>query len=259
MICFPDLTNKNIWITGGAGYLGTPIVLALDKIGARTICIDLPGKAEALCAEHNLKNTLPESADLCAVDGIPDVVDRLTNTYGIPDGFVHLAFASSSGKSLDELGKDDFQRTMEGSLAASFLLSRSVSALMKQHGSGSVILFASMYGIVPPDPAMYVNAMKPNPIDYGVAKAGTLQMMRYFAVHHGPHGVRFNCITPGAFPNPTVQTANPDFIELQKKKIPMARIGEASEIVGPTLFLLSNASSYITGHSLVVDGGWTTW
>lgn len=257
MTFFPDLADKKIWVTGGAGYLGTPIILALDQAGARTLCLDLPGKAEALCARHNLKNTVPESADVCASDGLPAVLEKLAKTHGTPDGLIHLAFASSSGKRLEELEAEDLSRTLEGGLTANFLLCRFAAERMKAKGGGSVVLFSSMYGLVSPDFAMYQNETKPNPIDYGMSKAGVLQMSRYFAVHYGPSHVRFNCVTPGAFTNPAARHATLDFLERQKKKIPLGRVGEAAEVVGPALFLLSEASSYVTGHSLVTDGGWT--
>ncbi|MFV0338403.1 MAG: SDR family oxidoreductase [Chthoniobacterales bacterium] len=254
---FSNLDSKTIWVTGGAGYLGTPIILALENTGAKVVCIDLPDKAEALCAKHNLINTIPESADLSNIENLPALVEQLTATHGIPDGFVHLAFVSSSGKHLEELNADDFNRTLSGGVTVNFILCRELAGRM-QPGS-SLVLFSSMYGIVSPDPGIYKNEMKPNPIDYGTSKAGILQMMRYFAVHYGSKGIRFNCITPGAFPSPAVQTENPDFIKLQRQKIPLNRPGNAEEIAGPTLFLLSDASSYVTGHSLVVDGGWTVW
>jgi NAD(P)-dependent dehydrogenase (short-subunit alcohol dehydrogenase family) len=130
---------------------------------------------------------------------------------------------------------------------------------MKARGTGSLVLFASMYGIVAPDPRLYIAPLTPNPIDYGASKAAILQLMRYFSVHYGPHGLRCNCITPGPFPNPAVQTAHPGFVGELAKKTALNRIGSNSEIVGPTLFLLSDAASYVTGHSLVVDGGWTAW
>lgn len=130
---------------------------------------------------------------------------------------------------------------------------------MKPRGTGSIVLFASMYGVVAPDPRIYAAPLTPNPIDYGASKAAMLQLMRYLAVHYGPHGVRFNCITPGPFPNPAVQSAHPGFVGELAKKTALNRIGRNDEIAGPTLFLLSEASSYVTGHSLVVDGGWTAW
>ncbi|HRE83620.1 MAG TPA: SDR family oxidoreductase, partial [Opitutaceae bacterium] len=92
--------------------------------------------------------------------------------------------------------------------------------------------------------------MNPNPIDYGTAKAGLLQMMRYLAVHYGPRGVRFNCVTPGPFPNPNVQSTYPDFVERLKGKTALRRYGVNHEIVGPTLFLLSDGATFVTGHSL---------
>jgi NAD(P)-dependent dehydrogenase (short-subunit alcohol dehydrogenase family) len=101
--------------------------------------------------------------------------------------------------------------------------------------------------------------MAPNPIDYGASKAATLQLSRYLAMHYGPDGVRYNCITPGPFPNPTVQKNHPSFIADLNKKTVLHRVGQNHEIVGPTLFLLTDSASFVTGHSLVVDGGWTIW
>ncbi len=101
--------------------------------------------------------------------------------------------------------------------------------------------------------------MNPNPLEYGVGKAGIQQMTRYLAVHWGRSGVRVNCISPGPFPNPKVQEKNPDFMERLAAKSPMGRIGQSHEIAGSVAFLLSDAASYITGQNLAVDGGWTTW
>jgi NAD(P)-dependent dehydrogenase (short-subunit alcohol dehydrogenase family) len=116
-----------------------------------------------------------------------------------------------------------------------------------------------MYGVVAPDPRIYHDPMTPNPIDYGASKAAILQLSRYLAVHYGPVGIRFNCITPGPFPNPAVQKSHPEFIGNLGKKTALNRIGQNAEIVGPTLLLLTDSASFVTGHSLVVDGGWTAW
>ena len=148
---------------------------------------------------------------------------------------------------------------MDAFITPAFVLSRAVGEIMKARGSGSVVLFASMYGLVSPDPRIYHAPMAPNPIDYGASKAAVLQLARYLAVHYGPAGIRFNCITPGPFPNPGVQKTHPGFIADLERKTALGRVGQNAEIVGPTLFLLTDSASYVTGHSLVVDGGWTAW
>ena len=130
---------------------------------------------------------------------------------------------------------------------------------MKPQGHGSIVLFSSMYGMVSPDPKVYRAPMKPNPIDYGASKAAIIQLTRYLAVHYGPSGLRFNSLAPGPFPNPAVQTAHPEFVAEIGQKTALGRIGQNAEIVGPTLFLLSDGASFVTGHNLVVDGGWTAW
>lgn len=101
--------------------------------------------------------------------------------------------------------------------------------------------------------------MTKNPIEYGVGKAGIIQMTRYLAVSWGKENVRCNCISPGPFPNLIVQRDNPEFVEHLAQKSPMGRIGKPDEIAGAVAFLLSDASSYITGQNLIVDGGWTIW
>jgi NAD(P)-dependent dehydrogenase (short-subunit alcohol dehydrogenase family) len=253
------LAGKLIWITGGAGYLGSAITRALDTEGAKVLCLDLPGRAEALVREHGLQSTVPVTLDVNDAAALPAALDGLVAAHGLPDGVAHLAFASSSGYRLENLPATEFQKTFDRALTPTFVLCRHLAEQMKVRAAGSIVLFASMYGMVAPDPRLYAAPLTPNPIDYGASKAAILQLMRYLAVHYGPHGVRFNCLTPGPFPNPAVQSAHPGFVGELAKKTALNRIGTNPEIAGPALFLLSDASSYVTGHSLVVDGGWTAW
>ena len=101
--------------------------------------------------------------------------------------------------------------------------------------------------------------MNPNPVEYGVGKAGIQQLTRYLAVHFGKSGVRCNAISPGPFPNPNIQRDQPAFIERLSKKVPLGRVGQSPEIAGAVAFLVSDASTFVTGQNLAVDGGWTVW
>ncbi len=257
----PSLTlqGKTVWITGGAGYLGSVITRELDAQCAQVVCLDLPGRAEVLVREHALTRTVAVSLDVNDAATLPAALDALIATHGVPDGVAHLAFASSSGHRLETLPAAEFQKTLDLAVTPTFVLCRALAEKMKARGSGSIVLFSSMYGVVAPDPRIYHAPLLPNPIDYGAGKAALLQLARYFDVHYGPSGLRFNCITPGPFPNPAVQKSSPEFIGDLAKKTALNRVGTHTEIVGPTLFLLSDSASFVTGHSLVVDGGWTAW
>lgn len=254
-----SLEGKTIWVTGGAGYLGSAITRELDAVAERILCIDLPGKAAALIAEHGLQRTLGVDLDVNHAAALPAALEELLARHGVPDGVVHLVTASSSGRRLEALSPEEFQRTFDLALTPTFILCRTLAERMKPRGRGSFVLFASMYGVVAPDARIYHDPMAPNPIDYGASKAATLQFTRYLAMHYGPAGLRFNCVTPGPFPNPAVQRDHPSFIADLNRKTVLNRIGQHGEIVGPTLFLLTDSASYVTGHSLVVDGGWTIW
>jgi NAD(P)-dependent dehydrogenase (short-subunit alcohol dehydrogenase family) len=254
-----SLEGKKIWVTGGAGYLGSAITIELDRVGAEVLCFDLPGKAAALVRDQQLKRTIPLEADIHQAATLEGVLNDLLAKHGVPDGVVHLVTASSSGKRLEVLSPDEFQRTFDLALTPTFILCRTLAERMKARGSGNFVLFSSMYGVVVPDKSIYHDPMAPNPVDYGAAKAATLQLSKYFAMHYGPVGLRFNCVTPGPFPHPGVQKQYPDFIKDLNGKTVLQRIGRNHEIVGPTLFLLTDSASYVTGLNLLVDGGWTIW
>jgi NAD(P)-dependent dehydrogenase (short-subunit alcohol dehydrogenase family) len=256
---FVILKNKNVWIIGGAGYLGKSIVKMLLESGAKVLCADLDNKAEdfgiSIKADENF---IPVSVDVRDEKAIESFVRENIQKYGVPSGLVILTFGAS-GKSLEEVSGADFDNANHDGLTATFLISRAVATEMAKKDKGSIVLFSSMYGMVSPYPEVYKSPMNMNPIEYGTGKAGIIQMTKYFAVYYAKNGVRFNCISPGPFPNPTVQKEYPDFVERLKQKVPMGRIGSPKEIAGAVTFLLSDLASFVTGHNLVVDGGWTCW
>ena len=255
-----SLDNKDIWVIGGAGYLGQPVVQLLAAAGAKVLCGDLENKAENFVKAAGLAaNVTPVTVAIRDEQSIKEFVAEQINQRGTPHGLVNLAFASTA-KKMEELTQEEFDNANHGNLTATFLLAREVGIQMATAGAGSIVLFSSMYGMVSPDPKPYEGTlMNKNPIEYGVGKAGVIQMTRYLAVHWGRQNVRCNCISPGPFPNPNVQKNNPEFVERLAQKSPMGRFGKPEEIAGAVAFLVSDAASYITGQNLAVDGGWTSW
>ncbi len=255
-----DFSGRDIWVIGGAGYLGAEVVKGLVAHGASVLCADLPGRAAERIAQEKLPMEQVRPADIDAADceALPAWIANEIGKQGAPHGLVIMTFRSF-GKKVVDLLPAEFDEASHVGLTATFLLAREVGEVMANEGRGSIVLFSSMYGTVSPDPAIYHEPLAPNPIEYGVGKAGIQQMARYLAIHWGPRNIRVNSISPGPFPSPEMQNNYPDFIQRLETKSPMHRIGRAWEMAGPTLFLLADASSYVTGHNLAVDGGWTAW
>lgn len=250
-----SLKNRDIWVVGGAGYLGTEVVKLLTELGATVLCADLGTKA----AEAGFgPRVTPATLDAADIPALENFISNTLATRGVPSGLVVMTYASTA-KTFDELTAADFDHANHGNLTATFTLARAVGNAMAENGGGSVVLFSSMYGSVSPDPRIYEKPMNPNPIEYGVGKAGIQQLTRYLAVHFGKSGVRCNAISPGPFPNPNIQRDQPAFIERLSKKVPLGRVGQSPEIAGAVAFFVSDASTFITGQNLAVDGGWTVW
>jgi NAD(P)-dependent dehydrogenase (short-subunit alcohol dehydrogenase family) len=217
----------------------------------------LEDRAQSFVNSLDLSNSVTASSeDVRDGERIKRFVAENIKSRGVPHGLVNLTYAATT-KKLEEISEKDFDEVNHGGLTSIFLLGREVGGEMAKLKRGSIVLFSSMYGSVSPDPKIYDPPMNKNPIEYGVTKAGIIQMTRYLAVHWGRENVRCNCISPGPFPNPNVQSQNPQFIQRLAQKSPMGRIAHSREIAGAVAFLVSDAASYITGHNLAVDGGWT--
>jgi len=254
-----SLKGKTIWVAGGAGYLGQEVVRLLCEQGAKVLCIDREDKSLIFAKEACLGSFLaPVSFDLSDTDAISGFVDEYCDKLGVPDGMVNMAYAAS-GKSFQDLEAEDFDEANHLGLTSTFVFAKEIGEMMAQNDSGSLLLFGSMYGMLAPDQQMYQSPISPNPIEYGVGKAGIIQMAKYLAMHYGPKNIRCNSISPGPFPNLKVQLDHPEFVKRLEQKTFLGRLGAAREVAGAVGFLLSDAASYITGHNLVVDGGWTAW
>jgi NAD(P)-dependent dehydrogenase (short-subunit alcohol dehydrogenase family) len=255
-----DLTGKVACVVGGGGYLGSPVCEALACHGCHVVVASRGDAARRGCQRLVDRGLSAEAITLDIADqpAVAAAVDDLVARHGHLDVMVN-ATAWSSGKPMDQMTQAEWEAGIRTCLGGAFFLGREAGRVMVRQHSGSIIQFGSMYGQVSPDFRVYGSDIPPNPVDYGAAKAGILQLVRYQAVMWAPHGVRVNAVVPGPFPNPAGQGASAAFIERLSHRVPMGRMGRAEEVAGAVVFLASDAASYVTGTSLVVDGGWTAW
>lgn len=254
-----DLTGKVIWVPGGAGLLGSAVCTALAEHGAQVIVSDVRADIGEALAETIRKNDLKARAialDASSESAIVACCRQIMDEFGQLDAMVNMTFRYKKTP-WQQMTSVEWEYGMSVSSTGAFLLSREAALAMLPRGKGSIVHFSSMYGVVAPDPKMYPEPMAPNPIDYGVAKAGVLALVRYHAVALAENGVRVNAIVPGPFPYPWSQQTDEAFMKRLTAKVPMGRVGNAEEMAGAVVFLCSDAASFVTGTQIVVDGGWT--
>lgn len=253
-----SLAKKNVLITGGYGYLGKAISEGLAEAGANVVVL---AKSEekfniAFFDSPFLKKIRFQYFDISDTNSIKEGFKTLQNKLGKIDVLVNNAFYTK-GQSPENMSDEDWSFGIDGNLNATYRCIREIIPYLKENG-GKIINVSSMYGIVSPDFTIYENNGFLNPPHYGAAKAGILQLTRYFACYLGKYNIQVNAITPGAFPSEEVQK-HTDFISDLKNKSPLKKIGKPEDLKGSFILLSSEASNFITGQNIIIDGGWTAW
>ena len=260
------LDGRVAFLSGAAGHLGQTMAKALACAGAHVVLNGRNQRAlELLHKELKDAGTQASVAcfDLTDERAMRREIAKIGEQHGRLDVLVNNASPSKPGTIETATAEDYEQLYRVNVVAAAGILQAAIPLLAeaagKTAGGASVINVASMYGTVSPDPSIYGTSGANNPPYYGAAKAAMIQLTRYSACHLAPQRIRVNAISPGPFPIMKYMENDPEFHGRLKAKNPMHRTGDPEELQGPLLFLASDASSYVTGVNLAVDGGWTAW
>lgn len=254
-----DLSGKVVLITGGYGYLGKAAAESLVHHGATVYILGRTKEKfdRAFTGNEHLGETLLfEFCDISDTKSIADAFKYVNNKEGQIDVLINNAFYIEGQDPL-KMTDEEWETGIDGTLNSVFRCIREVIPYVEKSSAPRIINVASMYGVVAPEFDVYKNFPKMlNPPHYGAAKAGVVQISKYYASYLGKKGITVNTVTPGPFPNEQVQEKK-EFIEELNKQTCLNRIGKPEDLAGSFVFLSSDAAGYITGQNIVVDGGWT--
>ncbi len=271
-----DLTNRTAIVIGGRGYLGRNFCTGLAESGAKVYSADLPVESQASKAAAALKaneNIIQKQVDVTDPVSVKQLVDHVIKENSCIDILVY----SVSTKSDDfyypytECSLEGWQKVIKTELDGMFLCTQQVGKYMEAAKKGSIIILSSIYGVVGNDQRIYEGSNlsevygedKSGPpkriythASYAAVKGAHISMARYLAAYWGSYGIRVNCISPGGVEHPGENEA---FVKNYCYRVPLGRKAAVEDVTGAVIYLASDASSYVTGHNLIVDGGWTAW
>lgn len=241
-----SLSNKIIVVTGGNGLLGRKIVSRLREAESIVYAADVRIDASK---EHDIYLDITEEAS------VKKLIEEITNKHGRIDGWVNNAYPRTNdwGNKVEDVPFESWRANVDMHLNGYFLCSKLVLEQMKAQGFGCLINMSSIYGVVAPDFTVYDQTTMTMPVAYAAIKGALVNLTRYFAAYYGPYQVRVNAISPGGI----FDQQNEIFVNNYNKKVPLRKMGDPSDIGAAVHFLLSDDAAYITGHNLMVDGGWS--
>lgn len=262
----PPLEGAVAIVTGALGNLGPVWCSALAGAGARVVGVDLRTEgADELTRELSDRGGgfELEQADVTDRAALEGARERALPAGAAPSVLVNNAGidqppgAAGGTHLIEDVPLEDFSRTLEVNLAGAFNATQVFGAPMAERGSGSIVNIGSLYASIAPEPGFYDHMdLDPpflKPAAYGASKAGVINLTRYFARLWGPRGVRVNALSPGG----VAGGQDAEFLSKYCARVPLGRMAEPADLTGPLLFLASDASRYLTGHELRVDGGFT--
>jgi NAD(P)-dependent dehydrogenase (short-subunit alcohol dehydrogenase family) len=248
-----SLQDRVAVVTGGAGQIGREIVRGLEERGARVAVFDL--EAERFPVDVTDRGAIERATDEVAGEwGTPHVLVNAAALDSAPD-----APAEEVGP-VETYPEQSFDEVMEVNVKGTFLCCQVVGARMAAEGRGSIVNVSSVYGMLSPVQDLYEFRRRRGeefykPIAYSVSKSALYNLTRYLATYWAKSGVRVNTLTLAGVWNEQPQ----EFLEAYTARMPLGRMADVGEVVGPVVFLASDASSYVTGANLVADGGWSAW
>jgi NAD(P)-dependent dehydrogenase (short-subunit alcohol dehydrogenase family) len=260
-----DLTGRAAIVTGGGGILGRGFCEVLARHGARVAVFDVDD-ATARKTAGNIGGAIAVACDVADPASVASAVARVAAEFGSID-ILHNNAASKTGNLADfftpfeDYRLETWREVMGVNIDGMFLMAQAVGRQMLAQGhGGSIIQTASVYGVVAPDQRIYEGSQYMNrpintPAVYSASKAAVIGLTQYLASYWGAHGIRVNTLTPGG-----VESGQNDvFSRKYAARVPLGRMARADEMQSALLFLASDASSYVTGQNIVVDGGLTCW
>jgi NAD(P)-dependent dehydrogenase (short-subunit alcohol dehydrogenase family) len=241
-----SIKDKVIVVTGGNGLLGKQMVSTFRNQGAIVVAADI------YFEEKSADDLIIDITDENSVnDGVAAIVKKHKKI----DGWVNNAYPRTKdwGNKFENIALESWRKNVDMHLNGYFLCCKVVLEQMKNQGFGSLINMSSIYGLVGPDFTVYEGTEMTMPAAYSAIKGGLNNFTRYLASYYGAYQIRVNTVSPGGIYDNQPES----FVNNYNKKVPMKRMGSPKDIVSAVYFLLTNDSSYITGHNLVVDGGWS--